>query len=116
MRCIARKPSASADRISKSDSSAAGDLTRTFSTRKIGCINPTPTACLLGADLPTMTGTGPGVAPTFVVWAVKDPTSGNLDRIQIIKGWTKSGQSFEKVYDVGWAGDRKPDKWSGGVP
>ena len=39
-------------------------------------------------------------APTFVVWAVKDPTSGNLDRIQIVKGWSKSGQSFEKIFDV----------------
>ncbi len=55
-------------------------------------------------------------APTFVAWAVKDPTSGNLDRIQIVKGWTKSGQSFEKVFDVVWAGDRKPDKWTGVVP
>ena len=63
-----------------------------------------------------MTGTGPGVAPTFVVWAVKDPTSANLDRIQIIKGWTQNGQSFEKIFDVAWAGDRKPDKWSGRVP
>jgi hypothetical protein len=50
------------------------------------------------------------------VWAVKDPTSGNLDRIQIVKGWTKSGQSFEKVFDVVWSGDRKPDKWTGVVP
>jgi hypothetical protein len=50
------------------------------------------------------------------VWAVKDPTSGNLDRIQIVKGWTKSGQSFEKIFDVVWAGDRKPDKWTGVVP
>jgi hypothetical protein len=48
-------------------------------------------------------------APSFAVWAVKDPTSGNLDRIQIVKGWTKSGQSFEKVFDVAWADDRKPD-------
>jgi hypothetical protein len=38
-------------------------------------------------------------APTFIVWAVKDPTSGNLDRIQIIKGWTERGQSFEKIFD-----------------
>src|SRR5271167_4625752 len=66
----------------------------------------------MGADLPPMKGT----APTFVVWAVKDPTSGNLDRIQIIKGWTKNGQSFEKIFDVAWSGDRKPDKWSGRVP
>jgi len=66
----------------------------------------------MGADLPPLKGT----APTFVVWAVKDPTSGNLDRIQVIKGWTKNGQSFEKIFDVAWAGDRKPDKWSGRVP
>jgi len=66
----------------------------------------------MGADLPPLKGT----APTFVVWAVKDPTSGNLDRIQIIKGWTKNGQSFEKIFDVVWSGDRKPDKWSGRVP
>jgi len=55
-------------------------------------------------------------APSFAVWAVKDPTSGNLDRIQIIKGWTKSGQSFEKIFDVAWAGDREPNKWTGVVP
>ncbi len=66
----------------------------------------------MGADLPPLKGT----APSFVVWAVKDPTSGNLDRIQIIKGWTKNGQSFEKIFDVVWSGDRKADKWSGRVP
>jgi hypothetical protein len=66
----------------------------------------------MGADLPPMKSK----APTFMVWAVKDPTSGNLDRIQIIKGWTKNGQSFEKIFDVVWSGDRKPDKWTGKVP
>ena len=66
----------------------------------------------MGGDLPPATAK----APNFVVWAVKDPTSGNLDRIQIVKGWTQSGQSFEKVYDVVWAGDRRPDKFSGMVP
>ena len=69
----------------------------------------------MGADLPTVPQ-GKGTVPTFVVWAVKDPTSANLDRIQIIKGWTKHGQSFEKIFDVAWSGDRKPDKWSGRVP
>jgi hypothetical protein len=66
----------------------------------------------MGGDLPAATGK----APTFIVWAVKDPTSGNLDRIQVVKGWSKSGQSFEKVYDVAWSGSRKADKWTGLVP
>jgi hypothetical protein len=65
----------------------------------------------MGGDLPPVKAK----APTFVVWAVKDPTSGNLDRIQIVKGWTTSGQSFEKIFDVVWSGDRKPDKWTGVV-
>jgi hypothetical protein len=70
----------------------------------------------MGADLQAMPS-GKGVAPTFVVWAVKDPSSANLDRIQVIKGWTKNGQSFEKICDVVWSGsDRKPDKWTGRVP
>ena len=66
----------------------------------------------MGGDLPP----AGGKAPTFLVWATKDPTSGNLDRIQIVKGWARNGQSFEKVYDVAWAGDRRPDKWTGEVP
>ncbi len=70
----------------------------------------------MGADLPPLPAGGTGTAPKFVVWAVKDPSSGNLDRIQVVKGWTQNGQSFEKVYDVAWAGNRKPDKWSGRVP
>ncbi|HEY6342558.1 MAG TPA: DUF3604 domain-containing protein [Bryobacteraceae bacterium] len=75
---------------------------------KTGYTNGVP----MGGDLPPSTGK----APTFMVWAVKDPTSGNLDRIQIVKGWSKCGQSFEKVIDVAWAGDRKPDKFTGVVP
>ena len=52
-----------------------------------------------------------GKSPTFLVAAVKDPYGGNLDRIQIIKGWMDSrGELFEKVYDVAWgdADKRKP--------
>ena len=69
----------------------------------------------MGGDLRPMPS-GKGMAPTFVVWAMKDPTSGNLDRIQIIKGWSKNGQSFERVFDVAWSGDRKPNPWTGQVP
>jgi len=66
----------------------------------------------MGGDLPAPKGK----APSFMVWALKDPEDGNLDRIQIIKGWTKSGQIFEKVYDVAWSGKRKPDPATGKVP
>jgi hypothetical protein len=66
----------------------------------------------MGGDLPPPKAK----APTFVVWAVKDPTSGNLDRIEIVKGWTKNGQSFEKIYDAAWSGKRQVDKWTGRIP
>ncbi len=50
-----------------------------------------------------------GDSPSFLVASLKDPYSGNLDRIQIIKGWLdKKGRTHEKVYDVVWSGDRKP--------
>ena len=49
-------------------------------------------------------------APTFAVWAAKDPDGANLDRIQIIKGWIDAkGEPQDKVYDVVWSGKRKPD-------
>lgn len=82
---------------------------------KTGYANGAP----MGGDMPPRPALGPlgtPPSPTFIVWAAKDPTSGNLDRIQIIKGWTKSGQSFEKIFDVVWAGDRKANKWTGVVP
>lgn len=66
----------------------------------------------MGGDLPA----AKSKAPSFIVWAESDPTAANLDRIQIIKGWAKNGQSFEKVYDVAWSGDRKPDQVTGKVP
>ena len=58
----------------------------------------------MGSDLKP----GTGKAPTFLVSALKDPRSGNLDRIQIVKGWIdESGKQQEKIYDVSWSGDRK---------
>ena len=40
-------------------------------------------------------------APRFIVQVAKDPLGPNLDRVQIIKGWTDDqGQAHERVYDV----------------
>jgi hypothetical protein len=62
----------------------------------------------MGADLPTESA---GRAPSFLVAAMKDPMFGNLDRIQIIKGWVDTdGEAQERVYDVAWgdADKRQP--------
>jgi len=60
----------------------------------------------MGADLEP----GPeGASPTFLVAALRDPIGGNLDRIQIIKGWVdENGETHERVHDVVWSGDRAP--------
>jgi hypothetical protein len=48
-------------------------------------------------------------SPSFLVAALKDPYSGNLDRIQIVKGWLNAdGETEEQVYDVVWSGVRQP--------
>jgi len=52
-----------------------------------------------------------GKAPELLIHAARDPLSGNLDRIQVIKGWIDArGETHEKVYDVAWSGNRKKDK------
>ena len=50
-----------------------------------------------------------GKAPTFLVAALKDPMSGNLDRIQIIKGWLdKDGKPQEQHLRRGLGRRRSP--------
>ena len=54
-------------------------------------------------------------APSFLVAALKDPLSGNLDRIQIVKGWIdKKGKRHEKVYDVVWGDAEKREPGADG--
>ena len=61
----------------------------------------------MGGDLSAHKG---GKAPTFMVYSLRDPIGANLDRIQIIKGWLDAnGKTHEKVYDVAWSDNRKPD-------
>ena len=60
----------------------------------------------MGGDL---TAPPKGKAPSFLIHAARDPLGANLDRVQIVKGWLGAdGKARERVFDVAWAGDRKP--------
>ena len=64
----------------------------------------------MGSDLPAPPGGDAGDGPRFVVWAMKDPNSANLQKIQIVKGWAESdGETAEQVYDVACADGLAPD-------
>jgi hypothetical protein len=60
----------------------------------------------MGGDL--LAAPDGAAAPVFMVGALKDPQSGNLDRIQIVKGWVNAaGERQERVYDVAVSDGRK---------
>jgi hypothetical protein len=48
-------------------------------------------------------------APSFLVWAARDPTEGWLQRIQIVKGWVEEGKAREQVYDAACSDGLAPD-------
>jgi hypothetical protein len=61
----------------------------------------------MGGDL---SDAPPGAAPQFMIRASRGPVDHNLDRIQIIKGWTDaSGQARETIFNVAWSGGRELD-------
>jgi hypothetical protein len=72
------------------------------------------TATPMGGDLPAKPVAA--TAPAFIVQAAKDPTSGNLDRIQIVKVWLEGGDYREKVFDVVWSPERKREPGAGRLP
>ena len=58
----------------------------------------------MGAVLPAR---GSQQAPSFLVAAARDPQGANLDRVQIVKGWTTpDGSTAERVFDVALSGER----------
>lgn len=64
----------------------------------------------------TLQGPGKKDRPSFLVWATKAADSGNLDRIQIVKGWVDaSGAQQEKIFNIAWSGERRLDK-NGNLP
>lgn len=63
----------------------------------------------MGAELTA----GAGQPPRFLIRAMKEVNGANLDRIQVIKGWTDAeGLVQERVYEVAWSNTdtRRPDE------
>ena len=48
-------------------------------------------------------------APSFLVWALRDPNTGWLQRAQVIKGWIEDGEAKEQVFDVACSDGLEPD-------
>jgi hypothetical protein len=62
----------------------------------------------MGGDLPP--ASKGKTAPTFMVYALRDPIGANLDRIQIVKGWLdENSKTHERVYDVAVSDGREVD-------
>jgi len=77
----------------------ANDLNR-FDFARYGYNHGVP----MGGDL---AAAADNKGPTFLIKALRDPDWANLDRIQIIKGWTDAeGNAHERIYDVSVSGDR----------
>ena len=71
----------------------------------------------MGGDMPPHPQKDYAKVPSFAIWALKDPNSANLDRVQIVKGWYERGYAFEKVYDVVWSeADKRKVGADGKVP
>ncbi len=67
----------------------------------------------MGGDL---SGAPKNGSPKFLVRALRDPDGANLDRIQIIKGWSDTaGKTHEEIYDVAVSDGRKANS-SGAYP
>ena len=50
-----------------------------------------------------------GDAPRFLAWALRDPQSAPLQRLQIVKGWIEDGEPRERVFDVACSDGAAPD-------
>jgi hypothetical protein len=50
----------------------------------------------MGGDLKA----SPGKPPKFLIWGVRDPNGGYLQRAQVVKGWVENGVAKEQVFDV----------------
>ena len=54
--------------------------------------------------------------PSFLVWALADPMSAPLQRIQMVKGWVENGEARESVMDIACSDGLQVDPATGRCP
>lgn len=82
---------------------ASNNASRVFSLAQIAA-NP-PGFTSFGGRITDISGK----APTFFIWAARDPYAAPLDKVQIVKGWIENGKTMEEVQDVLCSGNRAID-------
>lgn len=90
------------------------DLPADLTKRKDWVTNAYRSAVPMGGDLPAKPAQV--AAPSFAIWAVKDPNGANLDRVQVVKLWRENGKHVEKIFDVALSNGRKVDAKTGKAP
>ena len=60
----------------------------------------------MGSELSADDGKG---SLQFLVWAMRDPATAPLERLQVVKGWLEDGKPLELVYDVACGNGLSPD-------
>jgi hypothetical protein len=70
-------------------------------------------AVAMGGELPRPPE---GASPALAVWALRDPHSAPLQRIQVVKGWTRGAETEERVYDIACSDGLQPDPASHRCP
>ena len=96
MRSAARRPSPPAARVSGSGFSPEQAWTGRLLDTEDAIASAYDSGVPMGSDLSPQGDAPPG----FFVWALRDPDTVPLQRLQVVKGWVEDGATFEQVYDV----------------
>lgn len=87
-----------------------------FAASLLETAQPIETAYRTGVAMGSTLAAPETGTPSFLIWAIRDPLSAPLDRVQIVKGWTENGETFEAVFDVACSNGRTPDPANGRCP
>ena len=80
-----------------------------FDDRLLDAPDAVTIADATGVPMGATLDVGADDTPGFFVWALRDPTSAPLSKVQIVKGWLVDGEAKEQVFDVACSDGRQVD-------